>query len=46
MQIFKPAFQVSADSGSADLNTHDAKAMQPKHMSDCLKLEKMPPRPE
>lgn len=45
MQIFLPAFQVSADSGSADLSTHDAKAMQTKHMSDCLKRERMPARP-
>lgn len=45
MQIFIPAFQVSADSESADLSTHDAKAMQTKHMSECLKREKMPPPP-
>lgn len=45
MQTFILAFQVSADSGSADLNTHDAKAMQTKHMSDCLKREKTPSRP-
>lgn len=45
MQTFIPAFQVPADSGSVDLSTHDAKAMQTKHMSDCLKWEKMPSCP-
>lgn len=45
MWVSVPAFQVSAASGSADLNTHDATAMQTKHISDCLKRAKTPPRP-
>lgn len=37
-----PAFQASAASGSEDLSTQEAKAMQTKHMSDCFSVEKMP----
>lgn len=42
---FIPAFQASAASGSEDLNTQEAKAMQTKHISDCLSVEKIPSRP-
>lgn len=43
---FVPAFQASAASGSEDVSTQEAKAMQTKHMSDCFSLEKMPSRPK
>lgn len=42
---FVPAFQASAASGSDDLKTQEAKAIQTKHMSDCLSLEKIPSCP-
>lgn len=42
---FIPAFQVSAASGSEDLRTQDAKAMQTRHMSACFSVEKTPSRP-
>lgn len=41
-----PAFQASAASGSEDFSTQEAKAMQTKHISDCLSLEKRPTCPE
>ena len=39
-----PAFQASPTCGSADLSTHEAKAMQTKHISDCLRGTRDAPR--